>query len=335
MKVHPPVTRCLLLSRTDVRELLDMDSCIAAVATAFQAEAEGATIPAGVLGTHVADGGFHVKVAGLTGQRSYYVAKINANFPGNATAHGLPTIQGVAALFDATNGILLALIDSMELTTLRTAAATAVAARHLARTDARTVGILGCGIQGRSQLRALSRVRQIERAFAWDGAADVAERYAREMAAELGIKVVATDRYRDVIAECDVIVTCTASRLPLLEADDVSPGTFVAGVGADSESKQELAPALLARSTLVVDVLEQCARIGDLHHALDAGTMRREDVHGDLADVVSGRRPGRRSADEVTVFDSTGTALEDVAAASVVYERALTGTRCRAIEFGA
>jgi alanine dehydrogenase len=325
----------LLLARADVRALLDMDSCIAAVEAAFQAHADGATLPAGVLGTHVPDGGFHVKAAGLTRDRAYYAAKINANFPGNPARHGLPTIQGVVALFDATQGTLLALMDSIEITTLRTAAATAVAAKHLAREDARTVAILGCGIQGRSQLRALARVRRIERVYAWDGAPHAAELYARDMHAELGCEVLPIGNYRDEVRRCDVIITCTASRVSLLEADDVSAGTFVAGVGADSENKQELAPALLVRSTLVVDVLDQCARIGDLHHAISAGLMARDDVHAELADVVSGRRPGRRSAGEVMIFDSTGTALEDVAAAAMLYERATAGGHSRGILLGA
>lgn len=325
----------LLLPRADIRALLDMDSCISAVEAGFQAQADGVTLPAGVLGTHAVDGGFHVKAAGLMRGRPYYACKINANFPANPVRHGIPTVQGVVALFDAGNGVLLALMDSMEITTLRTAAATAVAAKHLARADARTVAILGCGVQGRSQLRALARVRRIERAYAWDGAPETAQRYAREMTFDLGFDVVATKAYRDVMKRCDIIVTCTSSRTPLLGADDVGAGTFVAGVGADSESKHELAPRLLARSTLVVDALDQCARIGDLHHALDEGAMTRDDVHADLADVVSGRHSGRRSSDEITVFDSTGTALEDVAAAAVVYERAVARGGVREIALGA
>jgi alanine dehydrogenase len=325
----------LLLSRADIRALLDMDSCIAAVEAAFQAAADSATLPPGALGTHATEGGFHVKAAGLTRGRAYYAAKINANFPGNPARHGLPTVQGVVALHDANNGVLLALMDSMEITTLRTAAATAVAAKYLARTDARTVAILGCGVQGRSHLRALARVRPIELVYAWDGASNAAIAYSREMALELGCEVIATDRYHDVVGQCDIIVTCTASRVPLLDVCDVSPGTFVAGVGADSEIKQELAPELLARSTLVVDVLDQCERFGDLHHALAAGVMTREEVHAELSDIVSGRRSGRRSVDEVIVFDSTGMALEDVAAAAVVYERAVAQGWTRAIELGA
>lgn len=315
----------LVLTRRDVRDLLDMDACIATVDAAFRAHAAGETLPPGVLGTHVPDGGFHTKTAGLVGARarSYFAAKTNANFPANPVRFGLPTIQGVITLHDATDGTLLALLDSIEITTLRTAAATAVAARYLARTDARVITVLGCGTQGRSQLHALRRVRSIERVYAWDVDPVAATRYAEELATLLECDVHAVVDHRDAVRASDVVVTCTPSRRPLLSAADVPSGCFVAAVGADSEDKNELAPDLLARSVVVVDVLEQCARIGDLHHALAARAMRREDVYAELADVVSGRRPGRRSADEITVFDSTGTALEDVAAAAVVYERAV------------
>ena len=336
MRTAPSRARdTVVLTRTDVEALLDMDACIAAIESAFRAHAEGATLPPGVLGTHVEGGGFHVKTAGLVpadGGPRYFATKTNANFPGNPAQRGMPTIQGVISLHDGRDGSLLALLDSMQITTLRTAAATAVAARHLARTDARVVTVIGCGVQGRSQLHALTRVRDVERVFAWDVEREAAERYAREMSDALALDVVAVSDYRGAVAGSDVVVTCTPSRVPLLSAADVPAGCFVAGVGADSDDKHELAPDLLARSLVVADVLEQCERIGDLHHALAAGVMRRDQVHAELADVVSGRRPGRRSSDEVTLFDSTGTALEDVAAAVVVYERAVAdahGTRLR------
>jgi ornithine cyclodeaminase/alanine dehydrogenase-like protein (mu-crystallin family) len=314
-----------------------MDACIAAVDAAFRAQAAGATLPSGVLGTHVPGGGFHVKTAGLgrADARSYFAAKINANFPGNRALHGLPTIQGVISLHDATDGVLLAVLDSMEITTLRTAAATAVAARCLARIDARVITVLGCGIQGRSQLLALSRVRSVEQVFAWDLEPAVAEHYAVEMTRTIGCEVRSVAEYRAAVNASDIVVTCTPSRRPLLSASDVPPGCFVAAVGADNEDKQELAPDLLARSLVVVDVLEQCARIGDLHHALASGAMRRDDVHAELADVVSGRRPGRRSASDIIVFDSTGTALEDVAAAALVYERGVDAGRGIELQLGA
>jgi ornithine cyclodeaminase/alanine dehydrogenase-like protein (mu-crystallin family) len=291
----------------------------------------------GVLGTHVSGGGFHLKTAGLTalpGGGACFVAKINANFPGNPARNGLPTIQGVVTLHDAEDGRLLALIDSSEITSLRTAAATAVAARHLARPEARVATVLGCGVQGRSQLLALARVRPVEHVFAWDADPAAAKAYAGEMTVALGCEVRQVETYGDAVRESDIVVTCTPSRTPLLAAAQVPPGCFVAGVGADSEEKQELAPDLLARATVVVDVLDQCARIGELHHALAAGAMRREDVYAELSDVVSGRKAGRRAADEIIVFDSTGTALEDVAAAALVYQRALHADRGVEVSLG-
>ncbi len=314
----------LLLTRRDVAELLDLDECIAAVERAFRLHAEGRTLPPGVLGIPAGEGGFHIKAAGLGG---YFAAKINGNFSGNPARFGLPAIQGVVALFDAEKGSPLALMDSIEITILRTGAATAVAARYLARPDARVATVCGCGNQGRVQLRALTRVLPLARAYAFDTDPARAGRFAAEMSAELGIEVAAVADLAAAVKASDVCVTCTPSRRAFLGRADVAPGTFVAAVGADNEDKQELEPTLVASSTLVVDVLEQAATIGELHHALDAGLMTRAEVHAELGEVVAGRKPGRASRDAVTIFDSTGTALQDVAAAVAVYEKARVAGR--------
>ncbi|GLC23810.1 ornithine cyclodeaminase family protein [Roseisolibacter agri] len=323
-----------LLTRRDVTRLLSATDCVAAVERAFRLHAEGRSIAPGVLGTHVAGGGFHVKTAGLRGAHSVFVAKVNANFPENPARRGLPTIQGVIALFDAESGRLLALLDSMEITSLRTAAATAVAARHLAREDAGVATICGCGEQGRAHLRALAAVRTLRTVLAFDADAARAARFADEMTRETGIAVAAVDDLAAATRRSDVVVTCTPARRWILGRGDVRPGAFVAAVGADNPEKQELEPALLAASTVVVDVLEQCATIGDLHHALDAGVMTRAQVHAELADVVSGAKAARRAEDEVIVFDSTGTALEDVAVAWLAYERAVADGVGMAIGLG-
>ncbi len=324
----------LLLTRSDVAALLDYDSCIAAVEDAFRASAAGGVLAASAVGTHVAGGGFHVKTAGLTKGRGCYVTKTNGNFPGNRAANGLPTIQGVISLHDATDGRVLAIMDSMEVTTIRTAAASAVAAKFLARDNARTVLMIGCGNQGRSQLRALLRVREIEQVIAFDMNRSLAESYAVDMSAETGMLVEVCDDYRSKTRDADIIITSTTSTVALLHNSDVSPGTFIAAVGADSDTKQEIAPELLASATLVVDVLEQCATFGDLHHAITAGVMTRDDVYADLAEIVSGAKAGRRSPEEIIVFDSTGTALEDVAAAALVYERAVAAGHGLEIDLG-
>jgi ornithine cyclodeaminase/alanine dehydrogenase-like protein (mu-crystallin family) len=316
------VADTLVLTGRDVRTLLDWDGCIAAVERAFRLHAEGQSLPPGVLGVPAPGGGFHIKAAGLRLDRLYFAAKTNANFSDNPRRRGLPAIQGVIVLCDAEDGRPLAVMDSIEVTLRRTAAATAAAARHLARPDSRVATVCGCGTQGRAQLRALVRVLPIQRVFAFDADEAAAQAYAAEMGAELGLDVRPTTGPAAGLADSDLAVTCTPSRRPLLMREDVRPGTFVAAVGADSADKQELDPRLMAAAVVVADVLDQCASIGDLHHALEAGLMSREHVHAELAEVVSGRKAGRRTRDEITVFDSTGTALQDVAAAAAVYEKA-------------
>jgi alanine dehydrogenase len=315
----------LVVPRAEVGRILPMTACIDAVESAFLQHARGQTIPPGVLGAHVEGGGFHIKSAGLiggVGGRPVFAAKVNANFPGNPDRHNLPTIQGVIALFDAADGRLLALLDSIEITSLRTAAATAVAAKYLAP-DAATVTICGCGEQARSQLRALACVRNLRRVMALDVNAGRARQFAADMATELDLDVAVIRDPGDAARDTTLWVTCTPARRWFLGREHVAAGAFVAAVGADNPEKQEIEPELLAASVVVADVLEQCATIGDLHHAIASGLMRREDVRAELADVVSGRKAGRLSADEIVVFDSTGTALQDVALAALVFERAL------------
>jgi len=317
----------LLLTRGEVVELLTLDECIAAVEAGFRRQAEGGAVGPGVLGLPVPDGGFHIKAAGLRLARFYVAAKINANFPDNMARRGLPTIQGVVVLSDGETGLPLALIDSMEITALRTGAATAVAARYLARPEAHVATIVGCGRQGRIQLAALARVRPLERVHAVDADPGLAARFAREMSAQLGLDVRPAASAAEAAPGSDIFVTCTPSRRPLLHRVDVTPGAFVAAVGADNEHKQELEPALMAAATIVVDSLEQCAAIGDLHHALASGAVSIGQVHAELSEVVAGRKPGRRSAEEITIFDSSGVAIEDVAAAAAVYEKAVAAGR--------
>jgi alanine dehydrogenase len=281
----------------------------------------------------VPGGGFHVKAALLPGPRSYFAAKVNGNFPDNPRRSGLPSIQGLIVLCDGENGRPLAVMDSIEITILRTGAATAVAAKYLARPASRVATICGCGNQGRVQLRAIARVLQLERVFAFDADERRARELAEELSSELRVPIAAVTDLAQAVSRSDVCVTCTPSRAPLLRPEDVRPGTFIAAVGADSSEKQELDPAILASAKVVVDVLEQCAAIGELHHALNAGLMQRAGVHAELAEVVSGSKPGRTSDQEVVVFDSTGTALQDVAAAVAVHEKAVRSGTGKAIDF--
>jgi alanine dehydrogenase len=323
----------LLLRRKEIAELLSLDECIAAVEQAFRLYAEGKSPPPGILGVPANEGGFHIKAAELKLGRSYFAVKTNGNFFRNQQRFGMPNIQGIVLLSDGENGYPLALMDSIEITILRTGAATAVAAKYLARPDAKVATICGCGNQGRVQLRALARVRRLERVHAYDIDAEQAEQFARELSDELRTAVRAVRELPEAVRQSDICVTCTPSRSLLLKRDDVAPGTFIAAVGADSPEKQELDPALVASSKIVVDILEQCATIGELHHALEKGLLTRADVHAELGDVVAGRKPGRTSHEEIIIFDSTGTALQDAAAAAAVYEKAVRAGRGITLDF--
>jgi len=307
----------LLFSRRDVAACLPMGACIEAVEDAFRLLGEKRAQPPSTLSIHGDGGNFHIKAGTLRrGDRHYFAAKTNGNFPSNPALRDLPTIQGVVLLCDADDGRVLAIMDSIELTALRTAAATAVAARHLARAGDLTVTIAGCGVQARAQLRALREVTNIARLFVFDRDLGRARAFAEEAGAtfvsKLGAETLASD----------VWVTCTTSNELFLFPEHVKPGAFVAGVGVDSETKKELAPALLANARLVTDNTQQCARIGDLHHAIEAGLMSVDDVHAELPAIVAGLARGRESEAEIIVFDSTGIGLQDVAAAAAIYETA-------------
>jgi ornithine cyclodeaminase/alanine dehydrogenase-like protein (mu-crystallin family) len=325
----------LLLSRSDVRRFLPLADCIEVVERAFIEEAEGRIPAARSLGFPVVDGGFHVKVARLDANGAYVAAKLNGNFPGNRERHGLPTIQGLVLLSDADRGTPLAVIDSVEITIRRTGAATAVAARKLARAGATSLAILGCGNQGRVSIDTIGLVRPVRRVVLWDTDRDVAQRLASDLRSTIGAPLVdvVTDP-ASALRDCEVAVTCTPSKIPFVRASDVRPGLFLAAVGADSELKQEIAAEAMTRMRVVTDDTEQCARGGDLHHAIAAGAMTRDQVHGNLGAILAGHLTGRTSEDQAFVFDSTGTAIQDVAASALVYQRARAAGAGATFEFG-
>jgi ornithine cyclodeaminase/alanine dehydrogenase-like protein (mu-crystallin family) len=329
--VSQGIAPVLLLDRQTVTELLTLKSCIPPVEAAFAAHAQGAALKPGLL--HVASGAgeFHVKIGGLCGERTYFAAKINGGFFNNRAALGLPNIIGLIVLCDGSNGTPLAVMESGLVTRLRTGAATAVAAKYLARPDSRTVTICGAGIQGEIQLRALKTVLPIERAFIWSR--NGAQALAAQLHTALGIDAQAVLDLGRAARASDVIITCTPARTWFLGREHVGPGTFIAAVGSDSPDKQELEPALLAQCSVVPDLLDQAVHVGDLHHAVAAGLMHPSEVRGELGEVIVGLAPRRADDGEIIIFDSTGTALQDAAAAATVYEEALKLGRGRPFAF--
>jgi alanine dehydrogenase len=271
----------------------------------------------------VPGGSYHAKAAALlAGDPPVMAIKLNGNYPGNPAANGLPTVQGVIYLADATNGRPLALMDSIEITINRTGAATTLAARHLARPNSRIATICGAGVQGRIQLRAIMAAAKLERIHVWDTNQDAAAAFAKERSKAL-CRDIRPAASLDVVRDSDIVVTCTSARQAFLTAAHVRPGTFIAAVGADNSDKSEIDPKLYAASLAVVDSREQAAEIGDLHHALAAKAVTASHVHATLGELLAGTKPGRTDAAAITLFDSTGMGLQDVAAAAAVYRRAI------------
>jgi len=330
MKAHGT----LLLNLSDVRSLLPFQEYVRVIEQAFGLHAQGKTLKTAMMHVDAANGEFHVKAGGLKLGSPYFAVKSNAGFFRNRERFGMPNIQGVILLCDGENGYPLAMMDSSEITSMRTGAAAAVAAKHLARPESATVTICGCGTQGNVQLLAIQSIFPIRTAYVFDIDKDKAESLASASSRRLGITVVATTNLEAAVEQSDICVTCTPSRQYYLEKKFVSPGTFIAAMGADSPDKQELDPELLKSNKVVVDILDQCAVAGELHHALEKG-MRKEDVYAELGEIITGKKQGRISKEEIVIFDATGTALQDAAAAAAVYEQALiSGTGKRFDFFG-
>jgi ornithine cyclodeaminase/alanine dehydrogenase-like protein (mu-crystallin family) len=315
-------TGTLLLTRREVEALMSPQDYFDAVMDGFAALGTGRAHAPAPLHLGVDQGNFHAKAAYYRAVRSFVVLKFNANMPSNLERHGMPTIQGAILLCDGNNGRLLTVLDSIEVTLRRTAAATALAARYLARSDSSVLALCGCGAQALPQIEALLLVLPVRQILLWDCNRAASRSLKERLSSRHGLDVQVAPRLADATRCSDIVVTCTTSCSAFLGPDDVKPGTFIAAVGADSPGKSELKPSLMAKSKVVVDSLSQCAEMGDLHHAVEAGAMRLDQVHAELSDLVCGVRAGRTNAREICTFDSTGVAVQDAASAARAFERA-------------
>ena len=321
----------LIITRQDIARVMSPADYLDAVDQAFRAAAYGNAFSPAPLHLPMARGGFHAKGASISLARDYVAVKVNGNFPCNPAELGLPTIQGAILLADGGNGVLLAILDSIEVTLRRTAAASALAAKQLARPDSRTLLICGAGQQGRAHVTALREVLPIQRCLVWDRNQDLAQAPSNELAEDSDIEIVVVSDLETASLSADVIACCTTANKPYLDVELVKPGTFIAAVGADNPDKSEITPRLMAEATVVADSLSQCAAMGDLHHAIGAGTMAEADVHAELGLLLIGAKSGRQSPNEIVIFDSTGVALQDVAAAAAIYERCIGSEFIRSI----
>ena len=321
----------LILSEKEVKSCLPMKDAINAVRQAYVAFAEGrvAMPPVVHLGVEKYNGEIDVKT-GYVEDFQLISTKIASGFYDNPKI-GLPSGVAIVILMDLKTGLPLAIMDGTYLTAVRTGAAGAIAASVLARKDSKKVGLIGAGTQGRMQMLALNEMFTIEQVRVFDKDKESREKYSSEMAKRLGIDVRAVADAREAISDADIVVTVTPSRKAIVMDEWIRNGVHINAIGADAPGKQELDPKIMKRAKIVVDSLKQCRVIGETQHALSQGLIRETNIHAEIGEILNGRKKGRESDDEITVFDSTGIAAQDIAAANIVYQFAKKTGMCKSV----
>lgn len=314
-----------ILNEAEIRQVVDVDGeALAAVTDAFNRLAQGKAIMPPIMRVDIAEnnGEVDIKSAYLQGLDSFAV-KMSSGFFNNAKL-GLPSLSGMMILLSTETGFPQAvLLDNGYLTDVRTGMAGALAARHLAPEKITTVGVIGSGSQARYQIRSLKMVRDFERVLVYSLYPDDDARYAEEMAPLLGVDVIPADDAETVVRESDVVVTTTPAKSPIVKAAWLHPGMHITAMGSDAEAKQELEATVLGRADVVVcDTKAQASRLGELHHALEAGAITADDAIVELGELTLADRSGRRTPEQITVCDLTGTGAQDTAIARLAYLKA-------------
>lgn len=320
----------LILSRSEIQSLIQMKQAIAAVEKVFHEYGLGrASMPPKIyLDLPQFKGDFRAMPAFASGVGKASLKWVNAH--SDNLRLGFPSVMAVIILSDPKTGFPLSIMDGTFLTSIRTGAGGAVAAKYLARTDSTVVGLVGCGTQARTQLQGLRQVFKIKAVRVWGKEEKLLKSFVTDMKRP-GEQMTAVKDVQRAVTDCDIVVTTTPSRGPLVLRQWVNPGTHINAIGADAAGKQELAPAILKDAKVVVDDFRQASHSGEINVPFEKGILKEKDIHAELGQIVSGQKKGRTSAQEITVFDSTGLAIQDLAMADLVYRMALKKKKGRAI----
>jgi len=314
----------IVLNQMNVEKLLDMAEVLGVVESAINSYAQGKAVMPPKIYLDLSSkyqGDFRAMPAFIDGACGIKWVSVYPNNP----CKGLNTVQASIIYSDPETGYTLAFMDGTIITDMRTGACGGIAAKYLARSDSKIIGLIGAGRQSRTQLLAIKKVMPgLERVKIFEPKPelrDFADLYAQQMAVETGLD---TLQVKDIAeaAEADIVITTTPARRPLVKDKWIKPGTHINAIGADAPGKQELDPAILKRSKIVVDDLVQASHSGEINVPLARGDLKSCDIYGTLGDIVAGLKKGRESDDEITVFDSTGLAILDVATAKLAYEKA-------------
>lgn len=312
----------LILTGSEVMQVLDMDLALAAVEDVFRAYGEGRVNMPPKAYLTLAHGDFRAMYGEIFLAQDHICGLKWVNVHPENPTKGLLTVMAKILLNDPDTGLEFADLDGTHITDYRTGAAGGVAARYLARSDATRLGLVGAGAQARTQVAAILKVRPIREIVVFDRHREHAEAFAGQVASAYGVKVRATTEAAEAVAGQDMVVTTTPSRAPVVQREWVSPGTHINAIGADAAGKQELDPAILTVAKVVVDDWAQASHSGEINVPLARGQLTPEQVYGSLGDIVVGKKPGRQAPEEITVFDSTGLIIQDLGLGLAVYRRA-------------
>jgi alanine dehydrogenase len=312
----------LVLTASEVMRVLDMDLALAAARDAFQAYGEGRVNMPPKAYLILAHGDFRAMYGEIFLPQNHICGLKWVNVHTGNPARGLLTVMAKILLNDPETGLEFADLDGTHITDYRTGAAGGVAAQYLARADARRLGLVGAGAQARAQVAAILKVRAIQEVVVFDRHREHSQALADELGMTFGVTARAASEVAEAVTDRDIVVTTTPSRAPVIRREWVSAGTHINAIGADAACKQELDPNILTAAKVVVDDWAQASHSGEINVPLAKGELVPEGVYGCLGDIVAGKKPGRVTPEEVTVFDSTGLIIQDLALGLAVYERA-------------
>lgn len=316
-------SRTLLLSQSEISQLITLKEAMHAVEQVFVDYENDKILLCPIVHADVDKGEFHIKAGGYKRGDNFFTTKINGGFFSNALSHNLPNILGLILLNSLEMGFPLAIMESSILTAMRTAAATGVAIKYLAHPESKIATLCGCGKQAFWQLQALKeRLPSIEKTFVFSKDFAKTTSFAKHMSEKLEIEIVPTDSLQSVLKQSQICITCTPSRKFIIGKDMLPSDIFIAAVGADSPDKQEIDPLIFENAKVVADIKEQAMAVGDVHHALKLNIVNPNHIM-ELGKIVSNGFQREEDLRGITIFDSTGTAMQDTALASVVYKKAV------------
>lgn len=316
--------RTLLLNKSEVKSLLNMKDVIASVEEGYKAFCLGQVIQPDIVSIEIPECSGEMDIKAGYSKRSRMISvKCASGFYENQRTSGLPNSLSTVLLFDGGTGFLLCIMDGSLITGYRTGAAGAVSAKLLARRNSGTVAVIGTGEQARMQVRALKEVLDFRQILVWGRSGRQAELYKHEMETELKCTVEIAETPEAAVKGSDIVITTTPGKSPLIRKEWIQPGTHIIAVGADMEGKQELDAELFRGAKIVVDNLHQCMTRGETQNPLRQGVIATEDIHCEIGKILLGEKPGRESDAELSIFDTTGMAVQDNTTAAKIYARAL------------